>query len=536
MLSSIIKKEWIKLRFYVVALLALCLGVVAYFAYNLDFSFSTVEPESMMWYRFVNLEQKPYYMFTYLFIIIATLISFAQFLPEKIKNRIKIMTHLPISLQRSLYMHLLIGLLFISILSIFLIVSVGYVIFHYYTYEILLVMLKDFCFYVLGSFIFYVALSAAIIENNKIMSFIKISIGVMVLFVFIENRYYTQDILYIFVFLIFVITALDSFCSIKKQRVKNIFYFLFVALGICFISYKAYALYQDKYQKVFNRYYLFYSAPLKEFVYQKNFGDHRFEYGIQDQKVFGREEYESYLPFVYWRNLDIQKKLPISIDGKNYDKKTIKETRLSLSYSPSLLKEKEVRIYPLLNPDSSLGMIKFPEHMIQFNALHVKAYNFDDGENNALSKEINGAFAKNNVQMPIQDIWGKATNMKPYDLGYLLLDSKDKLFNINRLDNVVHLKEINYPKGIKIRYIKLSENKQRKVAGYAIDMNSNFYLLDWNFNFKKVELEGFDYKNMKLQFISNALYYLIRYDDGNAYNAVVFTKEFKKIKKIKMLK
>ena len=82
--------------------------------------------------------------------------------------------------------------------------------------------------------------------------------------------------------------------------------------------------------------------------------------------------------------------------------------------------------------------------------------------------------------------------------------------------------------------MKISENKQKKIAGYAIDSNSNFYILNWNLNFTKVELDGFNYKTMKLQFISNALYYLIRYDDGNNYSAIAFTKDLNRIKKVEM--
>ncbi len=219
---------------------------------------------------------------------------------------------------------------------------------------------------------------------------------------------------------------------------------------------------------------------------------------------------------------------------KSMISKQLKKNRLSFSYSPVLLKDKELKLYPLLNPNSKVGMIKFPEHMIQFNALHVKVYNYDQRLNPILSKEINSLFIKNDIKMPIKNIWGKATNMKPYDLGYLFLDSENRLFNIKRRDNIVSLNEIKYPQNIDIKYIKISENKQRKIAGYAIDNDSNFYLIDWDLNFKKLELNGFDYKTMKLQFISNALYYLVRYDDRKNYNAVVFTKELEKIEEIKM--
>lgn len=532
MIRAIIKKEWLKLKFYLISLLLLCTGVVIYFVYNLDFLFATVEPESMMWYRFVHIEQKSYQMFSYLFVIIATVISFAQFLPEKIRNRIKIIAHLPIPLHKSIFMHLLIGLFFILLLSILLSFAVGAIILNYYTYEIFLVMLKDFSFYILGSSIFYMALSSAIIEENKIISGLKILTGAIVVFVFFKDRYYLFDLLWVFIFVLFFFVVLESFYSIKKQRIKNPIYLTSLIFGLGFVFFQGNILYQDKFKKTFNKYYIFYSPILKDFVYQKNFGDHQFIYGVKDKREFDREEYESYLPFVYWRNLDIQKKLPIVIGDKEFDRDKIRKSRLSLSYSPALLQDIELKFYPFLNPDSSIGMIRFPEHMIQFNSLHVKAYNYDDGYNPVLSKEINDLFEKEGVTMPIVRVWGKATNMKPYDLGYLLLDSNDKLFNLKRRDDIITFREIEYPEGIELEYIKISENRQRKIAGYAIDSESNFYILDWDFNFKKVELEGFDHNRMKLQLISNAMYYLIRYNDADKYYAVVFSKDFEKLDKV----
>ena len=83
MVRAIISKEWKKLRVYFFGLSFLCFLSVVSFAYNLNFSFSMIEPESMMWYRFVNLEEKPYFDFWYLFLFISFVISFAQFFTRK---------------------------------------------------------------------------------------------------------------------------------------------------------------------------------------------------------------------------------------------------------------------------------------------------------------------------------------------------------------------------------------------------------------------------------------------------------------------
>ncbi len=234
--------------------------------------------------------------------------------------------------------------------------------------------------------------------------------------------------------------------------------------------------YKKNYSHEFNKYYIFYSNILNDFVYQKNFGEHQFEYGIKDKISFNRITYESYLPFVYWKNLDIQNKLPIVINSRTYDKETIKNSRLGFSYNSKLLEPLEVKLYPLFNPQSDKGSISFPEEMFAINAKSAIVYDYDNGISKELSDQLNSLLKIQNFNYPALNIWGKSTNMKPYDKGYLILDSKQNLFNLKRYNNKFVVSKVQYPKSISLAFIRLSENKQRILSGYAIDTQSNFYL------------------------------------------------------------
>lgn len=529
MVQAIFKKEFLKTRYYFFVFVLLSLAFCAYFAYNLNFEFSTVEPESMMWYRFVHLEQKPYFSFVYLFLAFGVGIALAQFVPERVKNRVKLMTHLPISMQKALFLHLGIGVFLIFILSLMMGICVWFSFSNYYPTSITAILIKDFAFYTLGAFLAYLFLSATIIERSKSVAMSKFFLGVFALFVFIQERFYALDALWVGVGVLFVVLCLDSFYSIKYQRTQRRFLTLFILLSVSFLSYKSYTLYNEKYQKEFNKYYVFYSPIKEEFIYQKNFGEHRFEYGIQDKETFSQKIYESYLPFVYWRDLDIQGLLPLHVKDAVFSKNQIKESRLSFSYKPSYLQKLELDFYPLLNPQSDKGMIRFPEEMFFIAKDRFEIYDFDNELNKTLSESLHVKLDSLHVSFPIQNIWGKATNMKPYDLGYLFVDARGKLINLKRENTFLHVKEINKP-NINIKHISLSENKQKNLAGYAIDESSNIYLLDWDFGFHKLEIEGFDYKTMKFQLISDPLHYTLRFDDGVVYKVALFDKNLVKLK------
>ncbi|TET87492.1 MAG: DUF4857 domain-containing protein [Sulfurovum sp.] len=525
MINSIIKKEWLKLRFYFLGMLFIIVASLGHFGFNLDFEFSTIEPESMMWYKFAHLEDKPYFYLSYLFLSLGSFVSVAQFLPERIQDRIKIMAHLPLNMRDSLFYHLFIGIGFVSFLCAILAISLLLILVQYYPDIIIQTAFKDTVAYSFASVVLYVGLSSVIIEKKPIVVFIKFIIITLFVIAFLKNQFTIEDTIWL-LFLAFIpFVALDSFYSIKQQRLSSIFFKASGVFVILALFYGGYIDYKENYKKEFNKYYMFYSNIAKDFVYQKNFGDHQFEYGIKDKKTFDRTTYESYLPFVYWRNLDIQGKLPLNIDGVKFDKKTIKNSRLGFSYNPNMLKKLEVELYPLLNPQKNKGMIKFPEEMFSITNKGAFIYDYDNGIVDTLTAQLNTKLETNDFIYPALHIWGKPTNMKPYDKGYLVLDSKNQLFNIKRKNNQIEVNKVNYPENLDLAYIKISENKQKLLSGYAIDKNSNFYFLTWDFEFIKLPLPEFDYKSMKLKLISNPLNYLLRYDDDEDYFAVVFTKK-----------
>jgi len=536
MIKSIVLKEWLKLKYYSVILGVLLVAILGHFAFNLDFLFSTIEPESMMWYRFIHLEDKPYFYLSYFYLVFGVVIALVQFLPERIKNRIKIMAHLPMDLKQSLFIHLSVGAGFVVLLSVITSLGILTVLNIYYPDLIVLIGLKDVVVFTFLSVLTYLGLSAVIIEKNYSLMGIKLLIVALVIVVLLKESYTFQDMIWVLLLLFFPFIALDSFYSVKEQRLESLAYKISSIVLVFGLSLQSYIYYKENYQKEFNKFYIFYSNVAKDFVYQKNYGGHKFEYGIKDKKTFDKAEYESYLPFVYWRNLDIQKKLPIVIDGKEFDKKTIKDSRLGFSYKPSMLKPLELGFYPLLNPQSDKGMIVFPEEMFAITSLGATVYAYDnithtDHKHEIINKrvvtlgtEMNQQLQKNGFKYPAKNIWGKATNMKPYDKGYLILDQNNQLFNLYMVDDVIYVKQVNYPEGIDIAFIKISENRQRKLSGYAIDKESNFYLLNWDFKFIKLDLENFDYKTMKLKLISNPLNYLIRYDNGTDYYGTLFLK------------
>jgi len=532
MVRMILLKEWIKLRWYMLVLALVGCVSVGYFWMELHFEFGNIEPESMMWYRFAHLGDKPYLFFARLLMGMGVIIALAQFILERFRNRLRIIAHLPRSMPRILIGHLGVGAGLLALLSFCVMGVVLSLMFAYYPDEIGRVALKDMGFYLLGAFLSYLFSAAVVLERHAKIALLKLGFGLAVLFLFEKAHYDLWDTVWFGFLGVAFLLCLDSFYSVKWQRIKTRFMGTLLAVCAVWVGFEAYGAYMKRYATAFTHYYLFYSPIKEDFVYQKNFGHHRFEYGVKEKETFGQKEYEAFLPFVYWRDLDIQGRLPIEIKGEIFTKERIQESRLSMTYEPRDVEKKEVEIYPLLNPKTTQGIIPFPENALSITSEGIRAYNFDEGLNVALSDEIALALKSLHVNFPLRGFWGKVSNLKPYDLGYLFLDSQQRLFNLKRENNCLYLREVVYPKGIFIEHIFISENSEKKVVGYAIDSNSKIYILDTLLHFTPLDIEGFDAKTMKFQLISDPLYYLLRLDDGITYRAILFSKAFEKEREV----
>ena len=535
--KAIYKKEWFKLRWYLLALCVTALSSAIYFWFDLDFTFKSIEPESMMWYRFAQLEDKPYSTLAPFFLFCAVVVAVAQFLPEIIRNRVRILIHLPCRLRTVVAHHLFAGGLSIIIINSMMSMMIVAIIMQYYPPEIVRITGKDCFFWTLLGLALYLGLSGAILERNIWRKSFKLLLPLLLSLLYFKTRYAVGDLLLAALVLWLTLPVYDSFLSVKVQRLKSPLYKGSIVLVCLLIIAVGVTRYQEEYSRFFEKYYIFFSPVLNDFIYQKNSKGHQFVYGTE-QTTFDRLAYEKNLPFVYWKNLDIQGELPFQINGESYDKQRIKGARLSLQYRPNSLATREVSLYPLFNPISNNGVIPFPEEVFSLKPDKVVVYDCETVRvNQQITNEMNEKLKAVGVSFPLQRIWGKTTNMKPFDWGYFVKDNVGQIFNLRRSDNELSVRKIPIPHDISsIAYMRISENRQKNFYGYAIDTNSRVFLVAYpDYQFIPLELADFDYRHMPFHLISDPLHYIVRYRNQKTYRAVLFSKQYQLLKTIEFM-
>lgn len=108
MCKSVIYKEWIKTRWFVILYAVLGLSFIAYIFLNVqrDFKFSDA---NNYWYTIMFMGVNYFSSLKFVPVLGALAISVAQYFPETVSKRIKLTFHLPINENRVLLMMMLYG-------------------------------------------------------------------------------------------------------------------------------------------------------------------------------------------------------------------------------------------------------------------------------------------------------------------------------------------------------------------------------------------------------------------------------------------
>ncbi len=130
MLKSIIYKEWLKTRWFIIAFATLGTLVVGYIFLTVQHNFKFSDANSY-WYTLLFMKLKYFGYLKFVPIAGALAISIAQFFPETVDKRIKLTFHLPLNENRVLLIMMLFGTLvllasYLLFLSIFVAFSALY--------------------------------------------------------------------------------------------------------------------------------------------------------------------------------------------------------------------------------------------------------------------------------------------------------------------------------------------------------------------------------------------------------------------------
>lgn len=254
----------------------------------------------------------------------------------------------------------------------------------------------------------------------------------------------------------------------------------------------------------------------------------------QDGKRYTRQEFEKLLPFIYYRNMEIWGLLPIELNGKVFDKKTIRATRQVTELKPSNISDRALRdeIYPLIESVPGSARLVFPEDRFRLGR-EMEFINADyNRRDEKVTRVFGDALKKAGFQFPGKLAAGKPTILKPFDEGVFLVDASGAVFHVKRVNGQPQVIKTPIDPALGVRSIKVNENRRREFYGLALTKDKRLYLISYdNYRLIPLPLESYDPDTMDFKLIINPLYRTAIYSDNETIRAVVMDSQYRPLDK-----
>jgi len=285
---------------------------------------------------------------------------------------------------------------------------------------------------------------------------------------------------------------------------------------------------------------LFYSPVIERFVYKELLGEgHRFIYRDQDGNDYDRQTFETLIPFIYYKNMELWGKLPLRLAGQRFDKAQIQAERQVLELEPVELPghAPRIQLFPLLEANPGRARLRFPEDILRSG----ERLTFINSDANRIDPELTRVFTaaltEAGFAWPVQAVFGRVSILKAFDAGYFFLDQAGDLFQLRRVDGVPEVTPVPLPDGLAVRHVKVAENKRGDFLGLVLTEDGRLFLLTQDearrnaSGLTPLALPGYDPETMALKILFNPLYRTAIYSDQREIMAVAMDRQFEPIER-----
>ncbi len=180
MFKSLFEKEWIKLRWVLLAYIVI--GYAALFTIGSDLQYGIKMHGAVnYWSNVITYHVYYFNVLKYLPILSAIALALIQFVPESINKRYRLAFHLPVNEQKLLFFMLIFGVLFLLIIDLLIMAGLFVVSTIFFPTDIVSISLVSTIPWFLAGIITYLGISTMAIEPNWLQ---KIAIGLTTYFTF----------------------------------------------------------------------------------------------------------------------------------------------------------------------------------------------------------------------------------------------------------------------------------------------------------------------------------------------------------------
>lgn len=234
--------------------------------------------------------------------------------------------------------------------------------------------------------------------------------------------------------------------------------------------------------------------------------------------AYTERQFDSIMPTVYARQLAQEGRLPATIDGREVSVQSIEQSNFVFRALPNEKNRPRIGLYQLLNAASCHSGLGMPDDLFRTTDEGIE---FVSMEHNGIlprkSERYTALLKDNGFAFPARCIAGNATTHKPYDNGYLLIDSNGKAFQMKQLcHGRPFVRRVASPDSLRFVQAYVTEFPDRRFIGFLADSQGIFYAIDArDYTLCRLPLAPTNLDEERLIVVGDMFYWTAIVDCGN---------------------
>jgi hypothetical protein len=440
------------------------------------------------------------------------LLAFLQIWPEVQGNRLRLLFHTPVHPEGLVGTTLAcgLGLMLLTNLGAHLALA-GNLLFFRVPIDIIMPVLLTLASWSMLSLVFYLGTAAFFFQDSLVVrGFVLLSCFAMYGLMGHSAGYGLQapslgpQALLVLLFIALVFFACLRFMSAPDQRLvyrwARAASLLLVILSLCAVLSN---LYWRMATPKLVRHKLFYSPVHEQFVISKHFpdkvigpaGTDRTRIELEDGTVLSRRQMFLALPTLHADSLLKWNVFPDSIQGLHLTPEQARSSWQYLSFHPRDWNAPEPRLHLMLESEPEGAKLELPTDFFRLTAARhglefiVPQTGRVDREK---SRRFTAALREAGFEYPVQALAGNPDPRKDYDEGYLLLDARNRLFQLK----MVHGAPVCRAGGVieegSVRGLVVAERRRREMLGFVITEAEVYAVMQGHLALRPIPVAGFD--------------------------------------------
>ena len=260
-----------------------------------------------------------------------------------------------------------------------------------------------------------------------------------------------------------------------------------------------------------------YSTVSGEFVSLQS-GDRGIEYRDATGRTFTEREFDSLLPFFYYRQLIADNRFPDTIRGTAVTPRMAQTQTFMFRSSPREVNATRPGIYPMLESMSGRVDLETPTDVFRIDRQGIT---FIDCATNSVMADKSSAFTgmlrKKGFTFPARIIAGNPTTRKEYDEGYVLLDADRRMFHLKMVQGRPYVRAIALPEGVRPEHLFITEYHSRRTLALLTDDRSRLYAVCMpGYEVRRVEGVSYDPERESISIIGTLLHWTVCVEGDSA--------------------